>query len=304
MPPLARHRLWARAPFVTLVYVAVSLATTWPLVTVMTRQIAGDTGDPLFICWILLWTSGQVLQALHGDWSALFRYWNGNIFYPAPLTLTYSEHFAPQMLQALPIFAATDNIILCYNALLLATIVLSGLGMYLLVRELTGEPMAAFLAGLAFACRRIDQLPTCKFCRASGCRSRDGFRRFFVAGRGRWSAGHACSRKVFQALLFVLLHAVCGRVLPPRDGGPRPVLNVRSWRMLFVVGGSGLLVVCVFMWPMNRCDDWAMSASERPIRSSCTPLTHTPSRRPRRTRDYGDRGFGRCRVPRARAFRD
>jgi hypothetical protein len=33
----------------------------------------------------------------------------------------------------------------------LSTWVLSGFGMYLLVRELTGSPVAAFVAGLMFA---------------------------------------------------------------------------------------------------------------------------------------------------------
>src|SRR5204862_5003530 len=118
------------------------------------------TGDTLFNCWVLLWTSGQVLRAVGGDPAALAHYWDGNIFYPAPLTLAYSEHLTPQMLEALPILAATGNIALAYNVLFLTTIVLSDLGMYLLLRELTNQPLAAFLAGpaVAFAPCRIDQL--------------------------------------------------------------------------------------------------------------------------------------------------
>ena len=71
-------------------------------------------------------------------------------------------------------FAATGNMVLCYNLLFLSTIVLAGWGMYLLVRELTGRPLAAFVAGLAFAFApyRISEAPTCRCCRASGCRWR------------------------------------------------------------------------------------------------------------------------------------
>src|SRR6185436_4062876 len=151
MQDRAPFRRWSLPSSVTVLYLAIALVMTWPLATVMTRQIAGDVGDTLFNCWILLWTSGQILRAISGDPGALAQYWNGNIFYPAPLTLAFSEHLTPQMLQALPVLAVSGNIVLAYNVLFLATIVLSGLGMYLLVRELIGQPLAACLAGLAFA---------------------------------------------------------------------------------------------------------------------------------------------------------
>ena len=54
-------------------------------------------------------------------------------------------------MQILPVHAIARNPILGYNLLFLSTFVLSGLGMYLLVRELTGNPLAAFVAGLLFA---------------------------------------------------------------------------------------------------------------------------------------------------------
>ena len=96
-----------------------------------------DMGDPVFVCWVLLWTGGQVFSFLSGDFGALSRYWHGNIFYPEPLTLAYSEHFTAQMLQALPVLAVTDNVVLAYNLLFLSTFVLCGLGTFLLVRDLT-----------------------------------------------------------------------------------------------------------------------------------------------------------------------
>jgi hypothetical protein len=98
-----------------------------------------------------MWTSGQLLAAFSGDPGALASYWQGNIFYPEPLSVAFSEHLTPQMLQALPVFAASGNAILSYNLLFLSTFVLSGLGAYLLTRDLTGRPMAAVVAGLAFA---------------------------------------------------------------------------------------------------------------------------------------------------------
>src|SRR5687767_3805697 len=99
----------------TFLYLVATCAMTWPLIKVMHREVASDMGDPVLNCWILLWTSGQVLAFFSGDFGALSRYWDGNIFYPEPLTIAYSEHLTGQMVQALPVLAATDNAILAYN---------------------------------------------------------------------------------------------------------------------------------------------------------------------------------------------
>src|SRR4051812_38740171 len=86
-------------------------------------------------------------------------FWTANIFYPEPLTLAYSEHLFAQAVQILPVYALTHNIILCYNLLFLSTFVLSGLGMFLFVREAFGSARAGFVAGLiyAFAPLRVPQ---------------------------------------------------------------------------------------------------------------------------------------------------
>ena len=122
---------------------------------------AGDMGDPLFNAWVLAWGSDHVTAMLGGDGGAYARWWNANIFHPAPLALGYSEHLAPQVVMGLPLWWATGNVLLVYNTLFLLSSVLSGLGMFLLVRELTGRPRAAFVAGLffAFVPYRIAQLP-------------------------------------------------------------------------------------------------------------------------------------------------
>ena len=149
-------------------------------------------GDPVFVCWVLLWTSGQVFSFLSGDFGALSRFWHGNIFYPEPLTLAYSEHFTAQMLQALPVLAVTDNVILVYNLLFLSTFVLCGLGTFLLVRDLTGKPLAALVAGLAFAFApyRIDQFAHLQILSAQWMPfALFGFRRYLETGRRRALVG-------------------------------------------------------------------------------------------------------------------
>ena len=140
-------------------YGAVAVIFTWPLVLGLTRDVPWDLGDSLLNAWILAWDANRLLRFLSGDFGALANFFHANIFYPEPLTLAYSEHLFAQAVQILPVYAVTGNIILSYNVIFLSTFVLSGLGMYLFVREVTGSRRAGFAAGLiyAFAPYRVPQ---------------------------------------------------------------------------------------------------------------------------------------------------
>lgn len=162
---LAR-RAWAAcasrpALAATFSYAALAVVMTWPLVAGLTHDVPSDVVDPLLNSWILAWDADHLLRFLAGDVQALAGFWDANIFYPRARTLAYSEHLVAQALQILPVYALTHNAILCHNLLFLSTFVLSGLGMYLLVLDLTGDRRAAYLAGLlyAFAPFRLCQIP-------------------------------------------------------------------------------------------------------------------------------------------------
>jgi hypothetical protein len=146
---------------VTAAYALLTLATTWPLVTQLTRSLPSDFGDPLLNCFIIDWGVAQVRAIASGDLGAFHRFWHAPMFHPEPLTLAYSEHLFAQAVQAAPVHALSGNILLCYNLLFLSTFVLSALGMYLLSRELTGSATAGFVAGLlyGFALYRLAQFP-------------------------------------------------------------------------------------------------------------------------------------------------
>lgn len=142
-------------------YTVLALAATWPLALGLGRDVAGDFGDPVLNIWIIAWDCEQLLAILGGEFSRIATFFDANVFHPAPLSLAYSEHLIPQALQVLPVYAVSRNPILAYNLVFLSTFVLSGLGMYLFVRELTGNAWAAFVAGLlfAFAPYRFPQTP-------------------------------------------------------------------------------------------------------------------------------------------------
>jgi hypothetical protein len=235
-------------------YTAIAIVMTWPLMRHPASRIADDLGDPLFICWVLMWTSGQVLAALRGNIGALADYWNGNIFYPERLTIAYSEHFTPQMLQMLPVYAAGGNILLCYNLLFLSTFVIAGLGMYLFVRELTGRPLAAFLAGLAFAYApyRLGQFPHLQVLSIGWMPlALVGFHRFFATGRVRPLAGGAAAFVMqslscgYYFLFFAPLVTAYGLYEMTRR---RLLGSRRTWIQLALAA----VVVALVLWPFMR----------------------------------------------------
>src|SRR5512137_824002 len=105
-------------------FAGLAVATTWPLAAGLARDIPWDLGDPLLNVWILGWDLTSFQRILAGDGNALVGFWNAGIFYPEPRALAYSEHLVPLALQALPVYALTGNVILCYNLLFLSALVL------------------------------------------------------------------------------------------------------------------------------------------------------------------------------------
>lgn len=134
------------------VYLAAAIVLTWPLATRLTTHLGAveGAGDPFLNLWILGWG----MQAwLAGPFNVLSgSAFDANIFHPAAGTLTYSDHLLLQSLVLSPVYAATGNLALCYNLLLIASLTLSGLAMHALARSVSGADRAAYVAGLAWAC--------------------------------------------------------------------------------------------------------------------------------------------------------
>lgn len=103
-----------------------------------------DDGDPLLVTWVLAWVAHQLPRAP----AHLF---DANIFYPERNTLAYSETLIVPGIAAAPLHWLGVGPILIYNLVFLSGFVLSGVGVALLVRRLTGHTGAAILAGIVFA---------------------------------------------------------------------------------------------------------------------------------------------------------
>lgn len=78
-------------------------------------------------------------------------FWDGRIFYPTPYTLALSDHFLGNLPFSLPVWLLTRNMAMVYNLCFLLTFIISGTGMFLLTRYLTGDWRAALISGSVYA---------------------------------------------------------------------------------------------------------------------------------------------------------
>ncbi len=124
-------------------YVILVAALSWPLVTDLRHIGPVDRVDGRLNAWILAWDAHALA---HDPWSVF----QAPIFHPLPDALTFTENLLLPAALAAP-FALAGGPLLAYNLLLFASAIVSGLGAELLVRRVTGDRMAAFVAGAAFA---------------------------------------------------------------------------------------------------------------------------------------------------------
>ena len=144
MPPTVT----TRSPGLPVVLLCAAAYTI--LTALLAREVLGALGtraihdeyDPLLIAAILQWNATHVpfTQA----------WWQFPIFWPAPDTLAFSEHFLGVSLIATPLIWLTGNPVLAANLTLLATFPLCALAAFALVRRLTSSTEAAFVAGLVY----------------------------------------------------------------------------------------------------------------------------------------------------------
>ncbi|MHC1783401.1 MAG: hypothetical protein AB9891_11730 [Anaerolineaceae bacterium] len=130
--------------WVCLYFVALTLVMTWPLALRMGSTMVGQIGDNIYFVWMIGWFK-KALFDLHVN---PFNVWFLN--FPEGWSLAYTEITPMQLLIALP-FSLVGGPTLAYNAAMLVSFALSGIGMFLWVRKLTGSVSVALVSGTAYA---------------------------------------------------------------------------------------------------------------------------------------------------------
>ena len=133
------------------VSVLVAVVQTWPLATALGRAVPtsqwhclGRGCEDEFLC---VWIVSTLAKRLLHDPLHLFE---GGILFPLKHTLAYSETMLTAVALTAPVTWLTGNHVLGYDLGYLATVALSVLGTFLLVRDVTGDPRAALVAGVLF----------------------------------------------------------------------------------------------------------------------------------------------------------
>ena len=155
------HSSWPRLPTasaasrfaaILVLFTALTVVMTWPQARYVATH-ASDHWDVYFNMWRLAWFA----HALASAPSTIF---DGNMFYPEPNVVTFSDAMVVEGLVAAPLLWAGVPPVLVHNVLLFGAVIVSAAGMVVLVERLTGSRAAAVIAGIifAFAPYRFDHL--------------------------------------------------------------------------------------------------------------------------------------------------
>ena len=135
-----RDGMWRVALF----YCALTVVLTWPLAPRAHEATLPVSPDTQLFIWTLAWDTHAVIHQP-------FAIFDSNIYYPERRTLAYSENLLGSTIFAAPVLWASGNPLLAMNVVALLSVVLGGLGAYLLAVRLGMRRDAAILAGAVFA---------------------------------------------------------------------------------------------------------------------------------------------------------
>jgi hypothetical protein len=124
-------------------YLVLVSLMSWPLVRDLVHTGPLYRPDGRLNAWILAWAG-------HALWTDPTRVFQAPSFHPLPDTLAHSESLLLPAAVAAP-FQVLGGPVLAYNLVFLASLLLSGLGVYLVVRRGGGDRLAAFAGGAFFA---------------------------------------------------------------------------------------------------------------------------------------------------------
>ena len=137
-----RQSLWVELMAMAGLLTAMTVLMLYPYARHLDR--VSDLFDPLFSIWRIAWVAHQLPR----DPVHLY---DANIFWPERYTLAQSDGMPLIGAAAAPLIWMGAPPAIVYNVFVLASFVLCGLTMYVLVRSLVGSGLAAVVPAVAFA---------------------------------------------------------------------------------------------------------------------------------------------------------
>ncbi|MBG98926.1 MAG: hypothetical protein CMN58_01120 [Solibacterales bacterium] len=138
------NRFFSRPSRVLWLYLCSALAMTFPLVMHFRSALPAGSGDIWQNYWNFWWWKTSLIELQKSPYQSSY------LFHPTGVDLSLHTHSPFNMIVGMPV-----NLLLgeaaAYNFCILLGLCLAAWGMYFLVKELTGDNRAAFLAGIVFA---------------------------------------------------------------------------------------------------------------------------------------------------------
>ena len=127
-------------------FAVMSVLATWPVATdpAHLSVVAPTENDYRLNNYFIFWGAHALLTDPLGVHHT-------NMFHPERYTFVYADILLAHSLLMLPVIVAFYNPVLTFNLLLMLGITIGGVGFFLLAREVTGHPAAAFLGAVLWA---------------------------------------------------------------------------------------------------------------------------------------------------------
>ena len=137
-----------------LIFVALAVLHTWPLAAAPHRLSLNYNADTQLNTWIVSWNA-------HTLFTHPARFWQGNIFQPGELALTFSEPLVVPAIAGAPVLWLGGSPVLMFNLLLIAGLAATGFAGWWVVTRWTGSSRAGLVAGtlMAFNPHLLTRLP-------------------------------------------------------------------------------------------------------------------------------------------------
>jgi hypothetical protein len=127
---------------VLLAYGLLAVVMTWPVAARLGTHLAGERSDLCVQQWAFQWVKQSITEGHNPFYTDL-------LFHPYGVSLVYHDIAWLNIAAWLPLQAIVGNHA-AYSLVFISVFALNGFAMYLLAREWTGSPPAAFVGGLIY----------------------------------------------------------------------------------------------------------------------------------------------------------